>query len=227
AGVGASTGGSAAGVAMATAGTKLKIGLVATATTAAGTVAVTPVTIDWHAPQTIGMPPHSVQLTMATSTATSRATTSPTGSSPNHTARGAVTVASPEATRVEPVSPGRRHGVRTSTTAPAPAVPAQVPQDVGHANDAESPDQQLTATSARDNATGSPRLDLSSTTGTGSRTGPSSTTGTDSSRSSTSPPVATPPTATSEPPRSEEHTSELQSRFDLVCRLLLEKKNKN
>src|SRR5207249_10640594 len=29
------------------------------------------------------------------------------------------------------------------------------------------------------------------------------------------------------PGRSEEHTSELQSRFDLVCRLLLEKKNKN
>src|SRR5207249_11091734 len=27
-------------------------------------------------------------------------------------------------------------------------------------------------------------------------------------------------------PRSEEHTSELQSRFDLVCRLLLEKKKK-
>src|SRR5207249_8609255 len=27
--------------------------------------------------------------------------------------------------------------------------------------------------------------------------------------------------------RSEEHTSELQSRFDLVCRLLLEKKKKN
>src|SRR5699024_11320047 len=29
----------------------------------------------------------------------------------------------------------------------------------------------------------------------------------------------------SDAPRSEEHTSELQSRFDLVCRLLLEKKN--
>src|SRR5690349_23184577 len=28
-------------------------------------------------------------------------------------------------------------------------------------------------------------------------------------------------------PRSEEHTSELQSRRDLVCRLLLEKKKKN
>src|SRR5438034_4497103 len=28
-------------------------------------------------------------------------------------------------------------------------------------------------------------------------------------------------------PRSEEHTSELQSHSDLVCRLLLEKKNKN
>src|SRR5699024_11786890 len=38
------------------------------------------------------------------------------------------------------------------------------------------------------------------------------------------------PTADSEStsviPRSEEHTSELQSRFDLVCRLLLEKKKK-
>src|SRR5437868_8246420 len=30
--------------------------------------------------------------------------------------------------------------------------------------------------------------------------------------------------ATERPGRSEEHTSELQSRFDLVCRLLLEKK---
>src|SRR5207249_9956599 len=30
--------------------------------------------------------------------------------------------------------------------------------------------------------------------------------------------------ALSDPRRSEEHTSELQSRFDLVCRLLLEKK---
>src|SRR5699024_12765419 len=29
------------------------------------------------------------------------------------------------------------------------------------------------------------------------------------------------------PHRSEEHTSELQSRFDLVCRLLLEKKKRN
>src|SRR5207249_5764065 len=29
-----------------------------------------------------------------------------------------------------------------------------------------------------------------------------------------------------DPTRSEEHTSELQSRFDLVCRLLLEKKKK-
>src|SRR5689334_24643049 len=28
-------------------------------------------------------------------------------------------------------------------------------------------------------------------------------------------------------PRSEEHTSELQSQFHLVCRLLLEKKNRN
>src|SRR5437868_11589699 len=33
--------------------------------------------------------------------------------------------------------------------------------------------------------------------------------------------------AASEGTRSEEHTSELQSRFDLVCRLLLEKKKKN
>src|SRR2546429_7348611 len=44
--------------------------------------------------------------------------------------------------------------------------------------------------------------------------------------SSTSPwprsPRSAPP-----PPRSEEHTSELQSRLHLVCRLLLEKKKKN
>src|SRR5699024_11742245 len=33
-----------------------------------------------------------------------------------------------------------------------------------------------------------------------------------------------PPDAAPSRPRSEEHTSELQSRFDLVCRLLLEKK---
>src|SRR2546421_7791975 len=50
------------------------------------------------------------------------------------------------------------------------------------------------------------------------------------------PPPAAPPPATllllrllpscqSSFPRSEEHTSELQSRSDLVCRLLLEKKN--
>src|SRR2546429_7878235 len=31
----------------------------------------------------------------------------------------------------------------------------------------------------------------------------------------------------SHPPRSEEHTSELQSRLHLVCRLLLEKKKRN
>src|SRR5215207_7992200 len=38
------------------------------------------------------------------------------------------------------------------------------------------------------------------------------------------PPRATPPRPGSA--RSEEHTSELQSRVDLVCRLLLEKKNR-
>src|SRR5438067_8015899 len=35
------------------------------------------------------------------------------------------------------------------------------------------------------------------------------------------------PTAFSSTARSEEHTSELQSRFDLVCRLLLEKKKEH
>src|SRR5207249_12274773 len=35
------------------------------------------------------------------------------------------------------------------------------------------------------------------------------------------------PTGKTNSARSEEHTSELQSRFDLVCRLLLEKKKKN
>src|SRR5215471_20660021 len=41
------------------------------------------------------------------------------------------------------------------------------------------------------------------------------------------PPIATTDTQAAEPRRSEEHTSELQSRRDLVCRLLLEKKKKN
>src|SRR5699024_11812332 len=37
--------------------------------------------------------------------------------------------------------------------------------------------------------------------------------------------VSTPLTVAVKPSRSEEHTSELQSRFDLVCRLLLAKNN--
>src|SRR5207249_9263508 len=43
------------------------------------------------------------------------------------------------------------------------------------------------------------------------------------------PALSLPPTTSAPAPiseRSEEHTSELQSRFDLVCRLLLEKKKK-
>src|SRR5437870_10351760 len=39
------------------------------------------------------------------------------------------------------------------------------------------------------------------------------------------PPRLQPPVATAAAQRSEEHTSELQSRGHLVCRLLLEKKN--
>src|SRR5207249_12185751 len=40
------------------------------------------------------------------------------------------------------------------------------------------------------------------------------------------PPALRPGSRRCSPSRSEEHTSELQSRFDLVCRLLLEKKKK-
>src|SRR5471032_3437970 len=53
----------------------------------------------------------------------------------------------------------------------------------------------------------------------------SATTGTTTSRTGSAPstlPRASSPTAS----RSEEHTSELQSHHDLVCRLLLEKKKK-
>src|SRR5256885_7245908 len=39
------------------------------------------------------------------------------------------------------------------------------------------------------------------------------------------PPPPRPPRGPPPPPRSEEHTSELQSPCNLVCRLLLEKKN--
>src|SRR5260221_1592089 len=41
----------------------------------------------------------------------------------------------------------------------------------------------------------------------------------------TSPPALSPRFPAKAPERSEEHTSELQSHSDLVCRLLLEKKN--
>src|SRR5687768_18288479 len=41
------------------------------------------------------------------------------------------------------------------------------------------------------------------------------------------PPTRRPRTSGRARPRSEEHTSELQSRLHLVCRLLLEKKKKN
>src|SRR2546422_3818165 len=40
------------------------------------------------------------------------------------------------------------------------------------------------------------------------------------------PPHSVPPPVRQPEPRSEEHTSELQSRLHLVCRLLLEKKKK-
>src|SRR2546428_8535560 len=49
----------------------------------------------------------------------------------------------------------------------------------------------------------------------------------DSTASSGASTRATRSTRTSTRSRSEEHTSELQSRSDLVCRLLLEKKKKN
>src|SRR5207249_11265767 len=45
-----------------------------------------------------------------------------------------------------------------------------------------------------------------------------------SSRRTGGAPASSPAAGTRACPRSEEHTSELQSRFDLVCRLLLEKK---
>src|SRR5205085_12242071 len=44
---------------------------------------------------------------------------------------------------------------------------------------------------------------------------------------STTPPVQRTFAVTVDVPRSEEHTSELQSQSNLVCRLLLEKKKKN
>src|SRR5699024_12073068 len=54
-------------------------------------------------------------------------------------------------------------------------------------------------------------------------TGTAVTTMKDCKASILPPPIVSNKIATA---RSEEHTSELQSRFDLVCRLLLEKKNK-
>src|SRR5207247_6858529 len=68
---------------------------------------------------------------------------------------------------------------------------------------------------ARPATTPPPSIPPSSTTGSAPR-GSSATSGASSTPCSTSSTRA----------RSEEHTSELQSRVDLVCRLLLEKKKK-
>ena len=51
--------------------------------------------------------------------------------------------------------------------------------------------------------------------------------GVDAVRGATTVAAALQETALAEPDRSEEHTSELQSHSDLVCRLLLEKKKQN
>src|SRR5699024_12448669 len=59
-------------------------------------------------------------------------------------------------------------------------------------------------------AAGTDTTDTTEATGTTGTEAPSETTGTETTDATEA--------------RSEEHTSELQSRFDLVCRLLLEKK---
>src|SRR5437868_12659642 len=57
------------------------------------------------------------------------------------------------------------------------------------------------------------------------RSSPSSGSATKPLASLTATPASDPSIVDAVSERSEEHTSELQSRFDLVCRLLLEKKN--
>src|SRR5207249_9050580 len=75
-----------------------------------------------------------------------------------------------------------------------------------------SSDLRLRLRLARPGSTGSPRLRLRLARPL--------------SRGSTIPPAESGERRGGAPVRSEEHTSELQSRFDLVCRLLLEKKKK-
>src|SRR5690606_40559008 len=73
-------------------------------------------------------------------------------------------------------------------------------------------------------ATTEPTPTTTAPTGTGTPTS-SATTAPGDSGTSTSVPVVGGDTGGHRGPRSEEHTSELQSRENLVCRLLLEKKN--
>src|SRR5690349_23893314 len=68
------------------------------------------------------------------------------------------------------------------------------------------------------------RINLGENSPSGSAPTGTGTLGSRVSRRTT--PVSTRYTVAPQAPRSEEHTSELQSRRDLVCRLLLEKKKK-
>src|SRR5690606_41559092 len=70
-----------------------------------------------------------------------------------------------------------------------------------------------------------PSIPTPSIRGTASASRARSACGCTPSTPSTPPTTPTGPSPRCRPPRSEEHTSELQSREKLVCRLLLEKKN--
>src|SRR5699024_5143367 len=67
AGTGGGAGSSVVGTVLAAVGTKLKVGVTSVVATTAGVVAAAPVAVDCHADQTVGMPDHRVQLTLASS----------------------------------------------------------------------------------------------------------------------------------------------------------------
>lgn len=76
AGAGSGAAGSAASTALVALGTKLKVGVALASTTAAGALVAAPVVVDWNAEQTISMPNHRVELTLAPSTSTEAPPTS-------------------------------------------------------------------------------------------------------------------------------------------------------
>lgn len=202
AGAGSGAGGSAASAALLTAGAKLKIGLAVAATTAAGAMAATPVALDWHAEQTIGMPNHGAELPLATSSLMSSGSSSGSSSTGHDVRTGPPAAATTGAAAGR--SPARTPGQEVFPAATVPPAVSSGEQSSERAEESPSlptassvtaPEHTTSASgSQRETSTVTPRAELSTATRRDSSRATTSTSG--SSASATSPTSGFPGTST-------------------------------